>query len=195
MGEIKSAYEIAMEKAERLGKASPEELTRWKYVPEGERLAGRYLRDECTLIAELGEFDDSVRGYVVEGATEVFLGNIELPKNDFAKAKNRKALEAIKSLKDDKASIENVYSKIRRIFSHYEQDGEGQRRQAYEGLKGELQLKFQQAAQQQGLPAGTRINVESQPQFHEEWRRILTQLDSQYYKLLDEYKQEIVAIA
>ena len=42
--------------------------------------------------------------------------------------------------------------------------------------------------------AGIKINVESQPQFQEEWRRIQAQLNSQYLKLLDEYKQELSAI-
>ncbi|GAH80451.1 unnamed protein product, partial [marine sediment metagenome] len=40
-----------------------------------------------------------------------------------------------------------------------------------------------------------KINVERQPQFQEEWRKIQTQLDSQYIKLLDEYKQELSTIA
>ena len=40
-----------------------------------------------------------------------------------------------------------------------------------------------------------KIEVESQPQFQEEWRRLQAQLDSQYLKLLDEYKQELLSIA
>jgi len=62
-------------------------------------------------------------------------------------------------------------------------------------LKAEFAARIQQAVQQQlGLPPGVRIDVEKQPQFQEEWRKVQTQIDSQYYRLLDEYKQELSAI-
>jgi len=195
MGEIKSAFEKAMERVEKIGEASEEELMKWKYTPEGQRLAVEYLEEECNLTAELGKYKDEEKPFVAKGAEEVLLRSIGLPLNEFAKKNSRRAMEAIKALKRDKASVENVYSKMRRIFAHYEQEGEQQRRQAYEMLKQDFQLKIQQAIQQQtGVPAGVQIDVERQPQFQEEWRRISAQLDSQYQKLLEEYKQEILDI-
>jgi hypothetical protein len=102
----------------------------------------------------------------------------------------------LKSLKKDKVAAENIYSKIRNLFSHYTEQGEQQRRQAYEQLKAEFSAKVQQAIQQQmGSAAGIKIDIESQPQFQEEWRKLLVQLDSQYISLLNEYKQELAAIA
>jgi len=151
MGDIKSALEIAMEKAEKLGKATDEERLKWKHVPEGERLAARYIK---------------------------------------------RAMDGLKTVKSDKASVENVYSKMRRIFDHYVGEGEQQRKQAYESLKAEFEAKIKQALLQQlGSLVGIKIDVERQPQFQEEWRKIKTQLDSQYIKLLDEYKQELSAIS
>jgi len=195
MDEMKSAFEKAMEKVEKIEKASEGELLKWKYIPEGQRLAVRYLKDECNLTAELGKYEDKAKRFIVEGAEEILLRNINLPANYFARKNNKKAMEAIKALKRDKAGVENVYSKIRRIFAHYEQEGEQQRRQAYEMLRQDFQGKIQQAIQKQGgLPAGAKINIESQPQFQQEWRMVLTQLDSQYQKLLEQYKQEIVSI-
>ncbi len=98
-------------------------------------------------------------------------------------------------MKSDKVDVENVYTKIRRIFSHYTEQGEQQRKQAYESLKAQFEAKVQQAIQQQmGLPTGVKIDVERQPQFQEEWRKIQSQLDSQYLILLDEYKQELLNI-
>jgi hypothetical protein len=195
MGEIKSAFEKAMEKVANIGEASEEELMKWKYTPEGQRLAVAYLKEECNLTTELGKYKEEEKRFVAQGAEEVLLRSTGLPKNELAKKNNRRAMEAIKALKRDKASVENVYSKMRRIFSHYEQEGEQQRRQTYEMLKQDFQLKIQQAIQQQtGVPAGVKIDVERQPQFQEEWRRTLAQLDSQYQKLLEEYKQEILDI-
>ena len=192
MGEIKSAFEKAMEKVANLEKPSTEEALEWKYVPEGQKLASEYLKEEGNLAAEVGKFKDEVKRYVVKGAEEVLLRSIGLPVNQAAKKNTKKAMEGIKALKKDKAALENAYSKMRRIFDHYEQEGEQQRKQTYESLKQTFQARIQQALQQQGgLPPGGRINVESQPQFQEEWRRTLTRLDSQYNLLLEEYKQEI----
>ncbi|MDI6815251.1 MAG: hypothetical protein QMC90_04145, partial [Dehalococcoidales bacterium] len=64
MGEIKSALEIAMERVEKLGKATDEERLKWKYVPEGERLAARYLKQDCNLVVELSQYEENVRRYI-----------------------------------------------------------------------------------------------------------------------------------
>ena len=57
-------------------------------------------------------------------------------------------------------------------------------------LKTDFEGKVQQAVQQQlGSMVAMRIDVEKLPQFHQEWRRVLTQLDSQYLSLLNEYKR------
>jgi hypothetical protein len=79
MGDIKSAREIAMEKVAELGEASEEERLRWKYAPEGERLAARYLKEECNLVAELGKYETQAAKYVAEGATEILVRNLTCP--------------------------------------------------------------------------------------------------------------------
>lgn len=196
MGDIKSARELAMEKIERLGKATDEERLKWKYVPEGERLAARYLKQDCNLVVELSQYEETVRRYIIEGAGNILIRNINLPKNDLAKSNNKRAMDGLKTIKSDKVAVENVYSKMRRIFNHYVEQGEQQRRQAYESLKAEFEATVQQAVQQQlGSLMRIKIDIERQPQFQEEWRKVQTQLDSQYLKLLDEYKRELSGIA
>ncbi len=196
MDEIKSALEIAMEKIEKLGEATAEERLEWKYVPEGEKLAAEYLKEDCNLAAELSKYGEKERKYVTEGAANILIRNINLPRNDITKKSNRRTMDGLKDLRSDKISVENVYSKIRRIFSHYTEQGEQQRKQAYDALKADFEAKIQQAVQQQmGSSAGIKIDVESQPQFQEEWLKLRAQIDSQYLKLLDEYKQELSAIA
>ena len=195
MGEIKSAREIAMEKVEKLGEATEDERLKWKYAPEGERLAARYTQEDCNLVAELSQYEENAKKYIITGACDVLLRNIGLPKSDAAKRNNKKAMEGLKILRNDKAAVENVFSKIRRVFDHYAEQGEQQRKQAYESLKAELEAKVQQAlGQQLGSFVGVKIDVEKQPQFQEEWHKLWTQLDAQYIKLLDEYKQELLAI-
>ena len=196
MGEIKSAAEIAMEKAQKLGEATDEERLEWKYLPEGRKLAVGYIKQGGNLVLELSQYEDNIKKYIIQGASEVLIGNISLPGSDIARKNNKKAMDGLKLIKSDKAGAENVFSKIRRIFDHYAGQGEQQRREAYQSLKADFEAKVKQALQQQfGSFVGARIDVERQPQFQEEWRKIHAQLDLQYLALLGEYKQELLAIS
>jgi len=196
MADIKSALEIAMEKVAKLGTPTEEERLKWKHVPAGEQLAIRYLKEDYNLVAELSQYQPNIRKYVVKGAADILIRNIDLPRHEAARKNNKRAMDGLKILKNDKVGVENVYSRIRQLFKHYAEQGEQQRRQAYQSLKTELEAKLQQAMQQQmdTLP-GTRIDVEKQPQFQQEWRKIQTQFDSQYLTLLSEYKRELSSIA
>ena len=196
MGDMKSALDIAMEKIEKLDKATDEERLKWKYVPEGEKLAVRYLKQGCNLVVEMGRYEENIRRYIIEGAADILTRNINLPKDDLARKNNRKAMDGLKNLKSDKVGVENVFSKMRYIFNHYIEQGEQQRKQAYERLKTEVEARVQEALQQQLVSfVGASIDVEKQPQFQEEWRKIQAQLDSQDLRHLDEYKQELLNIS
>ena len=196
MSNIKSAMEIAMEKVARLGTPSEDERLKWKHVPAGEQLAARYLKEDYNLIAELSQYQPDVRKYIVTGAAGILIRNIDIPKHDAARKNNKRAMDGLKILKSDKVGVENVYSRIRQLFKHCAEQGEQQRRQAYQSLKTEMEGKMQQAMQQQmDILPGTRIDVEKQPQFQQEWRKVQAQFDSQYLTILGEYKRELSGIA
>jgi len=195
MSDIKSAREIAMEKVEKLDKATDEERLKWKYTPEGEKLASRYLKQDLNLVTELGNYEEKISRYIKDGASEILIRNINLPQKESDRRTNKKAMDGLKTLKSNKVGVENIFSRMRNIFKHYTEQGEQQRKQAYMQLKVEFEAKFRQAMQQQAGPlVGMKIDVERQPQFQEEWRRLQLQLDSQYIRLLDEYKRELLAI-
>ena len=128
MGDIKSAFEKAMERVESIGEGSEEELLKWKYIPIGQKLVADYLKEECNLAAEIDKYEDKAKSFVIRGVEDVLLNNINLPVNELSKKNNESAMEGIEVLKSDKAGVENVYSKIRRIFSHFEQEGDQQRK-------------------------------------------------------------------
>lgn len=195
MGEIKSAAEIAREKIEKLGEVTEEERLKWKYGPEGEKLAARYIKTDCNLVNELSKYEEKARKLVIQGINDILLRNISLPKNSIASKATKKAMEGLKAIKNDKVAVENVFSKIRHIMEHYTQQGEQQKRQAYESLKKEFEAKVQQAIKQQmGVNAQMKIDIERQPQFLEEWQKVQAQMESQYVTLLEEYKKELTAI-
>ncbi len=195
MGEIKSAAEIAREKIEKLGEVTEEERLKWKYGPEGEKLAARYIKTDCNLVNELSKYEEKARKLVIKGINDILLRNISLPRNSVASKATKKAMEGLKAIKNDKVAVENVLSKIRHIMEHYTQQGEQQKRQAYESLKKEFEAKIQQAIKQQmGVNAQMKIDIERQPQFLEEWQKVQAQMESQYLTLLEEYKKELAAI-
>ena len=196
MGDIRSAREIAMEKIEKLGEPTEKERLEWKYVPEGEKLAARYLKNDAQLLPALGKYDKQAAFYVAKGISAVLIKNINLPRDEATQRINKLAMDGIKAIKTDKAKVETVLSQLRNIFSHYTGQGEQQRKQTYASLKADFQSKVEQALRQQmgGNTAGIRIDVESQPQFQEEWRKLKAQLDSQYLQILDESKQQLEAI-
>ena len=99
MGDIKSARELAMEKVAAMGEPTPEERLQWKYVPEGEKLAAGYLKEDVNLNAEVGRYEPDAARYVTAGAVGILVRNIGLPVNETARRQNKRAMDGIKSLK------------------------------------------------------------------------------------------------
>lgn len=195
MADMKSAYERAMERVQGLGEASAEEKAQWKYAPQGEALAVRYMKEKFDIAKEITTLEPLARKYVVKSAFQSFISNIELPRSINIKDSTGTALEGIRNLKKDNNALEGVLGKIKYILDHYEKDGALQREQAYQSLKQDFQERIQRAMQQQtGASMPVNIDVEREPQFQQEWRATLNQLDSQYYKLLDDYKKELRVI-
>jgi hypothetical protein len=195
MGEIKSAAEIAREKLEKIGEPTEEERLKWKYSPEGEKLAARYLKEDTNLVNEVKKYDDKAKKYITASVNDILIRNILLPRNEAARRTNKKAMDGLKVLKNDKVAVENVFSRMRHVLDHYVQEGAKQKKQAYESLKTEFEAKIQQAIRKQtGVNARVNIDVEKQPQFLEEWQRVQAQMEAQYLTLLDEYKKELAVI-
>lgn len=195
MGEIKTAAEIAREKLEKIGEPTEEERLKWKYGPEGEKLAALYLRENINLENEIGKFDTKARQIIVDGINDILVRNITLPRNETAQKINIKSIDGLKALKKDKAALENVFTKMTQILNHYVQEGTKQKKEAYAALKAEYEEKIQEAVRKQtGVNARMNIDVEKQPQFQEDWQQLQAQMEAQYTRALDEYKKELAAI-
>ncbi|MFQ5860147.1 MAG: hypothetical protein ACE5IG_01195 [Dehalococcoidia bacterium] len=184
---IKSALERALEKAERLGTPSEAERQQWRDEPEGQRLANTYLQGREVVLAELESAQQQKRRYLVQGAMEVLVRSLDLPRNAHAKEVSQRALSGLKALKRDKKGVEQVVSRLQQVFQHYEQYGQQQRQQVYEELKRRFEAQVLQAAEQQmGPGARVNVNVEVLPEFQQEWRRVLGQLEASYLQHLEE---------
>jgi hypothetical protein len=196
MGDIKSAREIAMEKINAMGEPTETERLEWKYLPEGEKLAARYLKGDIQLQPELVKFDKKAAPYIMKGVYSILIKNVNLPASENAQKVNKIAMDGIKAVKTDKARCEAILKQMQQIFTHYSGVGEQQRTQAYEQLKEDFQVKVQQALQQQmgAKAANMRIDIEKQPQFMEEWRKVKAQLEGQYIQVLGDLKAQLEKI-
>jgi len=163
-----------------------------KYLPEVEKLAARYLKNEAQLIVDLNKYEKKAARYLSKGISNILIKNIMLPNSDITKKNNKLAIDGIKVVKNNKAQAEEILNQIKQVFNHYGDQGEKQIKQAYAALKADFGAKIEQALRQQGgTMSGVRIDVEKQPQFLEEWRKIKNQLEGQYIQVLNELKQAL----
>ena len=195
MDRIPSALERALERVEKLGKASAEDLQRSRSKEEGQKLAAQYLNGEANLRSELNNYDDGTeRSGLIEGIDEVLIRNLALPTTDSVKDRNRLAMDGLKLTKKDPGAVENIFSKMRQIFNHYTGQGEMQRKEAHENLKRDMQMRLSQVARQQGMPPIDLQHIENHPQFQMEWRKAKAQLESQYDMYMKEYREQLSSL-
>jgi len=195
MGEMKSAWEKAMEKVERLGKPTEDEVKLFECVPVGNKLAARYLQEtDFDLDAELTKYKGTgLRKYIAQGVQEILLNNIILPQNETDNQLIKRAMAGLRVVKENKNQLEPVLDRITNLLNYYEQA----RQQTYTQFKKEFEAKLQEASQSlQNQPGNTAsIEAQLQAQFQAEWHKLRSQLNAQYDKVLEEHKQQIQKIA
>ena len=189
MEKIKSAYEKALERAEKIT-VSPEQLEAMEYAPKGSQAASQYMRDKSfALEEEFKKYGVKIQKHLKAGAEETFLSNIRLPENEAAKENNQRAFEGILALKKNKKAVSQVFGEIEHLFNYYVKAIN----QNYQNFKANMSKRF--AATQQALERqlGTKVafEIEKQPEFLQEWRKILNHINAQYEDHLKEHKEKV----
>lgn len=195
MGEMKSAWQIAMEKADKLGKVSEEELNNIKYVPEGNKIASMFLQDDSVKIeSEIARYSaGDAEKYIKKGIEEILLRNLTLPHNDEDRRRTNKAMEGLLVIKKNKDQLKSILGLINNLVSQYQLALQ----QTYGEFKKKAEAALQQAAHNMRPQPGEQMSMEQkiQLQIQEEWRHIHTDLDNQYDKALEEHRQKIRELA
>jgi len=189
LAEIKSALELALEKAERYGKASKEEMAAAQSQEQGRQLAVKFLKGEGELAAELQNLAPEAREAVRTGVKEVFLRNIALPRNNEQDDRQERALEGLVLVAAHPKEMARYRSEIRQLLQQFLQ----YRHNALQQLKARFSqsLGQMQRAVEAKFGQGVRLEVEHLPQFQEEWRRFLGQLLEQFEPLLEDLKERM----
>lgn len=186
MGEIKSAWELAMEKAERLGKLSPEELKRQKeekYGSIGHVLADKYLGGLALwqLEVELGKYNVEEEGMVKGALASVLVHAIELGNCE----RLQKVIEGILTLKQNHAAIGDIKDEIEQLFEEYEQVEEKESRDIEKAAREILhQLRI----------SGSAIGAVS-PKVIPEWQQVFNRLAQPYKERLEGLKERLVNLS
>jgi len=181
MGEIKSAWEIAQEKADRLGELSSEERTKQRQDrcrPIGKSLAEKYLGQHDTryLETELNKHDSEDKELISQAALQALIEGIDLRHHSILD----KISQGIVSLAKTETAVETV-GKIKELFQEY-RETEKVERQEIERAGGEIlhQLRISGTAISQ-------INIQAR----EDWQKKLNQLAHPFKQRLNKLKQQL----
>jgi hypothetical protein len=184
VGEIKSAWEIAQEKASKLGELSPEEREeqrqdRCRLI--GESLADKYLShdDIHFLKTELSKHSSQDKDLISKAAISRLIEGIDLGYS----LTLDKIGQGILTLANTKTATETL-GKIKELFQEYA-EVENRERQEIEKYGREMlhQLRISGTAI-------SRINVQAK----DEWHKKLNQLFNPYDEKLNYLKQELLSI-
>jgi hypothetical protein len=190
LAEIKSALELALEKAERYGKASQEEMAAAQYQEQGRQLAVRFLKGEGDLVAELQALPTQTQPAARVAIKEVFLRNLGLPRDDEPDERRDRALAGLLLVAVDKNNMARCKAELEQIMQQFLQF----RNNAMQQLKARFAQGVGQMQRAMEAKTGQRMRLEAEhlPQFQEEWRRFQGQLVDQFEPVLDDLKQRIL---
>ncbi len=183
MGEIKSALELALEKAERLGKLSPAEIKREeekKLTFIGKALADNYLGGTGLkqLEAELKKYSAQEKVWLDRSLLTTLVGAIEI--KDYTNGE--RILNAI-SLLANSQRIKEFVTEIQALLKEY--------KRAEHLKKKEIEEQGRATLHQLGI-SGSAIEAIN-PKANPEWQQGLDQLAHPYEQSLGTYQQEFLS--
>ncbi len=189
MAEIKSALELALEKAEQYGRASAEEMATAQYQEQGRQLAVQYLKREGDLATDLKNLPPKAQAVARLAIKEVFLRNIGLPRENSVDPRQDRALEGLVLVADSPKNMARLQTELEQLLQQFLQV----RSNALQQLKGRFAAGAGQMQRTMEAQYGqkVRVDAESLPQFQEEWRRFLGQLQDQIEPMLEGLKEKM----
>ena len=190
MAEIKSALELALEKAEQYGRASKEELTRDQYRDQGRQLAVNFLRNGVDLDAALAGLSPPAQPEARTAIKEVLLRNIILPRDGEIDPRMAHALEGLALAAQDRKAMARQKAELEQILQNFLQV----RSNAFQQLKARFGAGIGQMQRAMEAQMRQRVNLEVEhlPQFQEEWRKFQGQLLDQFEPMLEQLKERML---
>ena len=190
MAEIKSALELALEKAERYGKASKEEMAAAGYQDQGRQLAVKFLKGEGDLEAELQNLAPEAREAARTAVKEVFLRSVGVPRNGEVDERLERSLDGLMLAAANPKDMARCRAELQQLLQQFLQ----YRNNAMQQLKARFAQSLVQTQRAMEAKTGQRMQLEAEqlPQFQEEWRRFQGQLLEQFEPMLEDLKARML---
>jgi hypothetical protein len=188
MSEMKSALEKALERAEKLGKLSPEEMRQRKeaeYAPIGRALAERYLGhgQKRVFKEEANRYSGEEKGIVLRAALLRLGEAIDLENDELTEM----AMAGMLVLKQNERFGE-INERVRSLLREYREAEE----QKYEGEKERIEKGEKELLHQLRISGSAvgEINLKA----NEAWERISQELYSRFNERLVDLKGELLSL-
>ena len=189
MAGIKSTMDLVMERAARMGMATPDEMQQEENLKKGMQSTAEYLNGQKpSLSAILGEHDPAQQAAIRKGMLASLMRNLFLPRDEDGTKRIGLAVQGIIELNEATGDIAALCKELQTITSQYGQH----RKQLYEQLKEQMRMQIEQLLARKGMKADTmKIDPTTEPQFKEQWSRLEMDLESQYGQALEQFKAQL----
>jgi hypothetical protein len=191
VAEIKSALELALEKAEQYGRASKEDLRQDKFKEQGRQWAVQFLKEEeVDLEKELATLPPEGQPSARLAMKEVFLRNITLPKDETVDPRVTHALEGLMAAAANKKAMARLKQEVDQLLQQFLMS----RNSAYQQLKNSFMQtlgNYTRALEAQ-MKSRVSLEVENLPEFQQEWRKFEGNLTTQFEPVLEDRKQQML---
>jgi hypothetical protein len=189
LADIKSALELALEKAEQYGRASREEMELAQYQEQGRRLAVQFLKGEGDLEADLKGLPPQIQPAARMAIKEVFLRNLGLPRENAVDPRQDRAVEGLLRVADNPKAMATLQTELGQIlqqYLHFRSNALQQLKARFAASVGQMQQNMEAKYRQP-----MNVDVERIPQFQEEWLRFKGQLQQQFEPVLENLKEKM----
>ena len=186
MAEIKSALELALEKADQYGRASKEEMELARHQEQGARLAVQFLKGEGDLSADLQSLPPQIQPAARLAIKEVFLRNLGLPRENAVDPRQDRAVEGLLLVADNRTAMAQLQTELEQVlqqFLHFRSNALQQLKARFAAGVGQMQQAMEAKYRQP-----MNMDVERLPQFQEEWLRFKGQLQGQFEPVMENLK-------
>ena len=185
MGDMKSAFEKALEKADKIGKLSPEEMKEREeaeFTPVGRAIAERFLGHghKQILKEEVERYSNDENGVVVRAALSRLFETIDLSSGHPID----RALDGLLALRE-KEGIGRTIASIRIIFAELQKE----REQEYEREKENIEKSERELLHQLRI-TGSAVGTMN-PKASESLNLVYGQLNSRFNERLEALKKEL----
>jgi hypothetical protein len=193
VAEIKSALELALEKAEQYGRASKEDLRQDKFKEQGRQWAVQFLKEEeVDLEKELAALAPEGQASARLAMKEVFLRNVTLPKEETLDPRLLRALDGVMLTAANQKAMARLKQEVDQLLQQFLMS----RNSAYQQLKNSFMQtlgNYTRALEAQ-MQSKVSLEVENLPEFQQEWRKFEINLTTQFEPVLENRKQQMLNV-